>query len=281
MLPIVSQHVRGNFAEFETRNQLVLARFKFGQTEAEGYLEKSGRWLRDPATRKNYPAICENCIYREDCESIDPASSPAFAWRQLSLIDESGIPTRRGIIFSLFSQGEGLAIAAALEQNEYLVDDLVFDLANLRAGHRFARDEAVFGGRLGYVCQLTYGRLDFPGYLEMGVPPAYGAGASEVIRDVIEQQVPRSKLLTDLLRPGDIERAITEWRSLLRQLVQAPDYPWSRWRELREVSAKFVSSTQSPTKQLLPALLPNQLRRYQPKASPFLSRVSDLDRHGV
>ncbi|MBV9674525.1 MAG: DEAD/DEAH box helicase, partial [Verrucomicrobia bacterium] len=40
LLPIVSQHVRGNFAEFETRNQLVLARFKFGQTEAEGYLEK-------------------------------------------------------------------------------------------------------------------------------------------------------------------------------------------------------------------------------------------------
>ena len=87
-----------------------------------------------------------------------------------------------------------------------------------------------FGGRLGLVCQQTYNRADFAGYLEMGVPPAYGAGAAEVIRDVVENQTSRHKLVNELLRPGDIERAITEWRSLLRQIVHAPDYDWDRWR---------------------------------------------------
>ena len=149
---------------------------------------------------------------------------------------------RRGVAFSLaFSiTGEGLAIAAALEQADYPIDDLVFDLGNLRAGHRFALDESPFGGRLGLICQQTYNRADFAGYLEMGLPPAYGAGAAEVIREVVEQRTSWHKLVNELLRPGDIERAITEWRSLLRQIIQAPDYDWDRWRSLK---AGFASSS--------------------------------------
>ena len=38
--------------------------------------------------------------------------------------------------FSVFSRGEGLAIAAAVEDLNYSIDELIFDLANLRAGHR-------------------------------------------------------------------------------------------------------------------------------------------------
>jgi hypothetical protein len=193
--------------------------------------------------------------------------TPAFAWRHLGLIDESGRPTRRGVLFSFFNHGEGLAIAAALEQADYSVDDLIFDLGNLRAGHRFALDESPFGGRLGLICQLTYNRGDFAGYLEMGLPPAYGAGGAEVIREVVEHRIPRHKLVNELLRPGDIERAITEWRSLLRQIVRAPDYDWDRWRNLRQTAEQFVNATESAARQPLPILLPGQLRRYRPKYS--------------
>jgi hypothetical protein len=99
----------------------------------------------------------------------------------------------------------------------------------------------------------------------MGAPPAYGAGAAEVIREVVENQTPRHKLVNELLRHGDIERAITEWRSLLRQIVQAPDYNWDRWRALKEMSEHFVNATRSTALQPLPSLLPGQLTRYQPR----------------
>ena len=55
----------------------------------------------------------------------------------LGLIDAQALPTRRGIVFSFFNHGEGLAVAAALEAKHYPIEELVYDLANLRAGHRF------------------------------------------------------------------------------------------------------------------------------------------------
>jgi hypothetical protein len=59
--------------------------------------------------------------------------------------------------------GEGLAIAAALEDETYPIEDLVFDLANIRAGPRFAGEDSPLGGRLGILCQRVYGRADHPG----------------------------------------------------------------------------------------------------------------------
>jgi len=41
-----------------------------------------------------------------------------------------GTPTTRGILFSFFHHGEGLAVAAALEDDSYAIDELLFDLAN-------------------------------------------------------------------------------------------------------------------------------------------------------
>ena len=105
------------------------------------------------------------------------------------------------------------------------ISDLVFDLANIRAGPRFAGEDAPMGGRLGILCQRIYGRADYPGYLIMGVPIHYGAGASEVVRELVADPKSRHKLTSDLLRHGDIERALIEWRSLLRHIVAAPDYP--------------------------------------------------------
>ena len=108
-------------------------------------------------------------------------------------------------------------------KRDYPVEDLIFDLANLRAGHRFTPEgDNPRGGRLGGVCARVYGRADHPGYLEMGVPPDYGDGAAEAVRDMTGHPGNRHRLLNDLLRPGDLERVLTEWRSLLLHVAAAP-----------------------------------------------------------
>jgi superfamily II DNA/RNA helicase len=260
VMPLVTAKMGGQLHDVVERNNITVARFRFGHIDAQGYLGTDQRWLSNPETRRAYPDICLECRHRAECESLELVSTPAFAWRQLGLIDEKGFPTRRGVLFSFFNQGEGLAIAAALEEENYPVGDLLYDIGNLRAGHRFSLDDSPFGGRLGVVCQEAYRRAEFPGYLEMGVPPGYGAGASEVIRDVVEYQVPRQKLTNELLRAGDIERAVTEWRSLLRQIVHASDLQWDRWMQLKAEARKHVDSTKSPAQQRLPELLPAQMR---------------------
>jgi hypothetical protein len=179
---------------------------------------------------------------------VEISPSPAHAWRRLGLVEDDGRPTRRGVIFSFFQHGEGLAIAAALEDERYAIDELIFDLANLRAGPRFANEDSPYGGRLGIHCAELYERAEIPGYLTLGVPLDYGDGASAAIRAVVVDGVPRAKLLNETLRAGDFERALIEWRSLLRHITWAPDYAWDRWRELRAAAARQLDATASPTK---------------------------------
>jgi hypothetical protein len=269
LIPVVRDAIGGEFGGGLERREIIFARFRFGNVPAQGYLDSAGRLLGNPETRRTYPALCRDCYFRAECESLDLSITPAFAWRQLGLIDQNGVATRRGVICSFFNQAEGLAIAAALEQEDYGIEDLIFDLGNLRAGHRFAMDDSRASGRLGYVCQQTYERAEHPGYLEIGIPIAYGAGAAEIIREVVMNQTSRHKLVNEAVRYGDIERALTEWRSLLRQIVQSPDYRWDRWRELKVAAGKYANSTKSPANQALPALLPGQTKRYQFRVSSF------------
>jgi hypothetical protein len=188
-------------------------------------------------------------------------------------VQEDGTPTQRGIVFSFFQAGEGLAIAAALEDESYPIDDLVFDLANIRGGPRFAGEDAPMGGRLGILCQRVYERADYPGYLDMGTPAHYGSGAAEVIREVVAHAAARSRLTTEALRSGDIERALMEWRSLLRHIVHAPDLEWERWRALKAAAQHFVENTTSPAWLDFPPLLATQQQR-RPAPSP-----SPVSRH--
>jgi hypothetical protein len=236
---------------------------------ATGFRDSHGAVLRDPPIRENLPAACRNCPELERyCRVMAIAASPAFAWRRLGLIETDGTPTERGVLFSFFNNGEGLAVAAALDDGTYDIGDLLFDLANLRAGHRFAEDESPFGGRLGALCQQVYDRADHPGYLEMGVPVNYGAGASEVVREIIEHGSSKQKLLTESLRPGDIERALVEWRSLVRHIALAPDHPHPRWRALKDACAKFAESTSASAILQLPALLPAHTQRREARRLP-------------
>ena len=245
---------------FPKGNQL-LSRWSFEATPVSAWRDSHGAALIAPPERQNLPPVCVSCPELAWCRETVITQSPAHSWRTLGLIERSGAPTRRGILFSFFHHGEGLAIAAALEDESYPIEDLVFDLANLRAGPRFAGEDSPLGGRLGMRCQQTYERADCPGYLEMGVPVDYGAGASEVIREMVVHQTPRQKLLSEALRQGDLERALVEWRSLLRQVVWAPDYPWQRWRDFQAAAQSHIESSQSPTETQFPALTAAQQRR--------------------
>ena len=148
------------------------------------------------------------------------------------------MPTRRGIIFSFFHHGEGLAVAAALEDESYPIEELVFDLANLRAGPRFAGDDSPYGGRLARSASALRAR---------GFARLSRDGRAARLRRGRERSRARDRrarrlaaqLLTESLRQGDIERALVEWRSLLRHILWAPDYPWARWQALKQAAAKW------------------------------------------
>ena len=210
--------------------------------------DSHGQWLLAPPERRELPPPCRGCPELEAfCNRVEITPSPAHAWRRLGLIDVTGVPTPRGILFSFFHHGEGLAVAAALEDEKYPIEELVFDLANLRAGPRFAGDDSPYGGRLGALCQRVYDRADLPGYVDMGVPLDYGAGASEVVRAIVEQGASRTRLLTESLRQGDLERALVEWRSLLRHIIWAPAYDLPRWQALKTAAAQMLEKSTSPT----------------------------------
>jgi hypothetical protein len=262
ILPVISELVKpGVIVDRVTRGRTVTVRIDYSDVPIQAHIDSSGKALVNPPERENLPEVCRRCDQLEYDKSVPIVNSPAYAWRYLGLVGPEGRPTTRGIIFSFFHGGEGLAIAAALEDETYPISDLVFDLANVRAGPRFSGEDAPMGGRLGILCQRLYSRADYPGYLTMGVPMQYGAGASEVVREIVADPRSKHKLIGDLLRHGDIERALVEWRSLLHRIVAAPPYPLPRWNELKRAAGELIEKTVSPTIVDLAGLLPVQQRR--------------------
>jgi hypothetical protein len=251
----------GTVVDWIMRGNLISIRIDYSDVPIQAHIDSSGKALVNPPERENLPEVCRRCDQLEHDKSVPIVNSPAYAWRYLGLVEADGTPTTRGIIFSFFHGGEGLAIAAALEDETYPISDLVFDLANVRAGPRFSGEDAPMGGRLGILCQRLYSRADYPGYLTMGVPMQYGAGASEVVRELVADPRSKHKLIGDLLRHGDIERALVEWRSLLRRIITAPPYPLPRWNELKRAAGELLEKTVSPTMFDLAGLLPIEQRR--------------------
>ena len=93
------------------------------------------------------------------------------------------------------------------------------------------------------------------------MPPKYGAGAAEVAAAIYMSPQAKHAWVTDLVGPGDIDRLIIEWRSLLRQIAHAPDLDWARWRDLQALAKTTLSETESPTLTELPPLEFHQTRR--------------------
>jgi DEAD/DEAH box helicase/Helicase conserved C-terminal domain len=263
----------GTIVDWIMRANLISLRLDYADVPVNAHIDSAGKALIEPPERENLPDVCRMCDQLEHDKTVAIVNSPTYAWRHLGLVEPDGTPTTRGMIFSFFHGGEGLAVAAALEDETYLIDELVFDLANIRAGPRFAGEDAPLGGRLGILCQRVYRRADYPGYLTMGVPVQYGAGASEVVRALVADPRCKHKLTNELLRPGDVERALVEWRSILRHIVLAPAYPWSRWTELKAVAQELLNQTPSPTSGVdLGTLVPLQQRAEGSDASSTRSR---------
>lgn len=224
-------------------------------------VDSHGTALWRPVEREVLPADCARCSLVPVCRQLPTATGTALLWRRLRLVDAAGAPTRRGRVVSFFTQGDGLAIAAALEDETYPVSELIYDLANLDAGFRFCGDENRWAGRLAMACQTAYGLLSVPGYLENGLPPKYGAGAEQIVASVHKNPLDKHKWVSGLLGAGDIDRIIIEWRSLLRRITHSPDLDWPRWRELQHSARVALNETESPTLTQLPPLEFHQTRR--------------------
>lgn len=240
-----------------------------------GQLTDTGRARHVRRQKNPFPACC-TCALREECLALSPQPTLLWQWQRLGLLDRALRLTLRGEIASLFLGPEGLALAAALEDARYPLDDLVFDCANLFAGDRFADTNPRTLGRLARVCEQTYRRFTVEGWLDHGLPPQYGFGAGEVVRALIEQKARRGELAaaSEFAGRGDIDRLLTEWRSLLRLVVNAPaletlhartPLPGTaalalRWDDFRTLCRTRLGATKADTLPDLPPLTPEQRR---------------------
>ena len=224
-------------------------------------VDKHGVALWRPVEREVLPYDCAQCPLVPVCKQLPTSTGTALLWRRLGLVDAAGVPTQRGRLVSFFSQGDGLAIAAALEDEKYSLDELIYDLANLDAGFRFCGEDNRWGGRLAIACHEKFGLQSIPGYLENGLPPKYGAGAEQIVAAVHKNPLSKQGWVSDLVGLGDIDRVIIEWRSVLRQISHAPALDWPRWRALQAMAKTILNETESPTLTDLPPLAYDQTRR--------------------
>lgn len=248
---------------FETREFRIFAIVSLADQRMRVTVDSQGVALWRPREREVMPADCARCDLVETCRKLPAATGTALLWRRMGLIDDQGVPTRRGRIASFFQQGDGLAIAAALEEDDYPLEELIYDLANLDASFRFCGEDNRWAGRLAMASQRAYGLQNIPGYLENGVPPKYGVGAEQVVAGVHKDPLSKHRWVTELLGAGDIDRVIIEWRSLLRQIVHAPALDWPRWTALQQLAKVTLNETESPTLTDLPPLEHHQTRRVE------------------
>jgi hypothetical protein len=247
--------------KFVNQAQRILAYVSLADLTMRVPVDKYGVALWKPTEREVLPYDCARCSLVETCKLLPTATGTALTWRRLHLVDAQGRPTLRGRVVSFFQQGDGLAVAAALEDERYPLDELIYDIANLDAGFRFCGDENRYAGRLAIACHEKFQLLSVPGYLENGLPPKYGYGAEAVVQSVHKNPVNKHTWVTDLLGAGDIDRAIIEWRSLLRQIAHAPELDWPRWRAFQAMAKTILNETESPTLTELPRLEFSQTRR--------------------
>jgi len=167
---------------------------------------------------------CHTCASRAECLRLNPNATLLWQWQRCGVLDRDLRLTTRGEIVSCFLGPEGLAISAALEDRRYGLEELLFDTANLYGGDRFAGTNPRKLGHLATVCERAYRRLTVEGYLLDGIPQQYGFGGSDIVKAVVAEGARARQILEqqELVGRGDLDRLLTEWRSLLRQIAAAP-----------------------------------------------------------
>lgn len=266
--PLVTEKLtalRLPLVEFTVLPQKILATVSLAEQTLRVPVDRYGIAIWRPIEREVLPLDCAQCSLVNTCRHLPTNTGTALLWRRLGLVEPSGAPTRRGRVVSFFAHGDGLAVAAALEDTTYPIEDLIYDLANLDAGFRFCGEENRWAGRLALACHAVYGLQSIPGYLENGLPPKYGSGAEQIVASVHKSPLSKQVWVNELLGAGDIDRIIIEWRSLLRRIQHSPDLEWTRWRELRAMAKIVLNETESPTLIDLPPLEFHQTRRVDHK----------------
>ncbi len=265
---------------FRERGDLLLLEGHFSLAEVDAYRDESGHWLVEPELRSREIRSETHYTDRTTGQTFSPAvGTPAHAWRKLGLIDEMGVPTRRGVICGFFQHGEGLAVAAALEDSSYPVDEMIYHFVNLRAGYRFEVNDPAFecdSDRLAAACRQAYGAVDFSGYLRLGLPVSYGEGAAEVVKLWLEGKSHLLFVRRELVEfgPGDVERAFIEWLSFLRHVRGAPRAEVPRWNELKEKATGLLAryDRTSPLQDL--AAIPASILQKSPQHGLSYSRIA-------
>ncbi|MBI5768871.1 MAG: DEAD/DEAH box helicase [Verrucomicrobia bacterium] len=224
--------------------------------------------------RNPFPG-CAGCAQRAACLALPPQPTLLWQWQRTGVLDRELRLTVRGEIVSFFLGPEGLALAAALEDHRYALDELLFDGANLFAGDRFSGTNPRRLGRLAAVCERAYRRLTIDGWLHEGVPLQYGSGASEVVRALIAEGARTREALEgiDTAGRGDVDRLLTEWRSLLRQVAAAgpllgdgmtmtgrDQFIAERWDEFRQLAREWLREAKADSLPELPSLTADQRR---------------------
>lgn len=218
---------------------------------------------------------CETCVRREACLAANPQPTLLWQWQRTDVLDRELKLTVRGEIVSFFLGPEGLALSAALENRRYPVEDILFDAANLFGGERFCGTNPRRLGRLAAECARAYRRLTIEGWLHEGLPVNYGSGASEAVRALVAEGARRREVLDEIETAGrgDLDRLLTEWRSLLRQAAAAgplegdgapmtgrDQFIAERWDEFRRLARDWLSETRADALPDLPPLTADQRR---------------------
>jgi superfamily II DNA/RNA helicase len=224
--------------------------------------------------RNPFPA-CPTCVRRAECLSFSPQATLLWQWQRTGVLDRRLRLTVRGEIVSFFLGPEGLALAAALEDRRYPLDDLLFDAANLFAGDRFAGSNPRGLGRLAAACSRAYRRITIEGWLHEGVPIQYGFGASESVRALVAEGARAREVIAEVETAGrgDLDRLLTEWRSLLRQVAGAgplvgdgapmngrDNFIAERWDIFRALARDWLREARADALPELPPLTVDQRR---------------------
>jgi len=218
---------------------------------------------------------CTTCVQRAACLAIPPTPTLLWQWQRTGILDRNLRLTVRGEVVSFFLGPEGLALAAALEDRRYPLEDLLFDIANVFAGDRFTGTNPRRIGRLADACTRAYRRISIDGWLQEGVPVQYGSGASESVRAIVAEGARTREVLDEVetAGKGDLDRLLTEWRSLLRQAAAgaplvgdgAPmngrdQFIAERWDSFRALAREWLREARRDSLPDLPPLTADQRR---------------------
>jgi hypothetical protein len=238
--------------ELVWRGPVLALRWSYANRIVDAWQDPDGQWLIDPPTR-TIEARAEVAMGEAEAPWTPRRGTTLHAWRELGLVDAVACVTPRGRVVARFQGGEGLLIAAALEDPTYPVEEVVRDLANVRGGFRFSGLPPGGSERLAAAARACYGFRSYPGYLREGLPPGYGENTAEALQWETGQGWEAVHKFCPEAGRGDLERARLEWISLLRHLAHLPDLPGERGQALQAAAqASLLSLPEPPSPPALP-----------------------------